>query len=879
MVAKFQGETLGNLLFRFDGGDPLGCALTLKTEFGDLGVGLSGGELFHIESSYFGPTINRAKALASAASPGQILITPEIKEFCPVPSQVEFKSLGIHTLSDLGPPIEVITLLAPDEEFPPIRSLSTIPNNLPIQEIPFVDRDSELLRLKNYLGDPNHRVVTLIGPGGIGKSRLAFQAAAESACLFPDGIFVVPLAPLAIVSDEIIVFAIAEAVGFSFYSREDPQRQLLSCLKDKHILLILENIEYVKECTPLFSRLIENTNHLKLLITSRERIRLKGATLMVGGLMIPKDLSGPTGGFGSIQLFYLVGKRNRPDFEPTGSDWEEIIKSCRMVDGLPLGIELAASWLRSFTVKQIGYELSRSLDFLKTSVKGRSLRGVFDSSWRFLSSREKEVFRRLSVFHGNITAEAAEAVAGADRSILESLSDRSLLRKLSPHRYLMLDTLRLYAEEKLNREPNGGEMVRSRHSHYFMTYLAQMEGGLKGPEQKEILTKIGKEIENIRAAWQWSVRQLKEAEIEAAVGALGLYYDMRGWYKEAKATFEWTLEELKMEYLKRKRKVKERLWAMVLTQLGIFHQRLASYDKAKKIFHEVIEIFKPLGDKRALAYVINNLGATEFYQGNYDEAVKFYRESLRLREEIGDEWGMAASYNNLAGIAYVRGDYQTAKDLYLKSLEIQRKTGDRRMLASLLNNLGNVSHIQKNYDEANRYYEEALSIFTYLGDRLGMALTYNNLGSVTQALGEVKRAEGYLRKSLQIYEALGDARGKSFALINLGDATFKLKKYTVAKRYLKEALRILVEISAMPYAYEALIIFAQLYETEGKIEAAAELLSFITESKETEASTQKKAAQLLEKLEEKLSKEQLHKMREKVRGLRLERIVREFFSI
>ncbi len=396
----------------FEDGDPITCAVSIQRDIeqidwetiGELRVrmALNAGYAEKRENDYFGPVINRTARILAVAWGGQILATPEVLNSCPLPPDVVAKDLGKHMLKDLGEPQLIYCIMSPAlkiQEFPPLRSLSTHIHNLPVQSTPFLGRERELSEIERLLQMPECRLLTIIGPGGIGKSRLALQAAADMIEIFPQGIFVIPLAPLT--SVESLVSAIAEQIKFSFYSKQDPRAQLMNYLAEKKMLLIFDNFEHIIEGAGIIPEILQNASQVKIIVTSREMLNLQGEWLhQIQGLDVPTGETVDIGAYSAVQLFLQSARRFRTDFSPSEEEIGFIIRICQLVSGIPLGIELASSWLRILSLEEITKEVEKSFDFLASKMRDvperhQSLRAVFEYSWKLLSSEEKKILARL----------------------------------------------------------------------------------------------------------------------------------------------------------------------------------------------------------------------------------------------------------------------------------------------------------------------------------------------------------------------------------------------------------------------------------------------------------------------------------------------------
>lgn len=413
---------------------------------------------------------------------------------------------------------------------------------LPSHSTPFVGRERELRELSDMLTDPVCRLLTIFGPGGIGKTRLTIETAAQNQPLFPDGVVFVPLQPL-LAADE-IPSAIAAVLALQLMGRDNPLAQMLNYLRDKHMLLVLDNMEHLLDGSDLLSTMLAAAPGLKLLVTSRELLNLQEEWLYpLDGLDIPADhTAADLSRNSAVQLFVERARRVRRDFA-LAAERDSVVRICQLVEGLPLAIELAAVWTKTLPCAVIAAEIGRNLAFLATSLRNvperhRSMRATFDQSWGLLTEEQRQVFQRLAVFRGGLAHDAAEQVAGASLPILATLVEKSLVRHEPGGRYHLHELLRQYAEEHLRALPEMAHQTQQAHSSYYMALLAEQRVPITGGDQLAALAHIGCEFENMRVAWRWAVDHADMAAIGQAAHTLSLYYRIQGSYQEGIAALE-----------------------------------------------------------------------------------------------------------------------------------------------------------------------------------------------------------------------------------------------------------------------------------------------------------------------------------------------------
>lgn len=800
-------------------------------------------------------------------------------------------------------------------QVPPLPRV--IPNNLPIPPTCFIGREAELAEMRKLLGDPSCRLLTLVGFAGIGKTRLALQIASEIMEQFPQGVYFIPLVSLS--SPDLLVSAIASTLKFSFHGREDPKHQLLNYLREKKLLLILDGCELLLEGRSLLTDILRNALQLKLLITSRERINLQGEwLLLIEGLSFPRgEQVEDVEEYSAVQLFLCHATRVQPGFTLSPEEKPSVVRICQLLEGMPLGIELAAAWVRLLSCEEIAREIQGSLDFLATTLtdvpeRHRSLRAVFDHSWRLLTSEERGVLQKLSVFRSGFTREATKRVVGASLSQLCALVDKSLVHKTASGRYEMHPLLQQYAEERL-KAAGGDQQMYGRHSKYYAQFLQQRESTLTGPNSQGALEEISQERENIRAAWRWTADHRKAQFLQKALEGLFLSYELSSNFQEGEEAFRRAIMNLRRtsvgrsllmgkllgrggylschlgRYEQAKKMLEESLaiachWndsrekAFALRGLGLVALMGCEYAQARRRLHESLAIRRKIADLRGIARTLKDLGNVAYRLGEYSEAKSFYEESLASNWEMGDRWGIATSLKNLGNVAYRLGEYAEAKRLYEESLAISRELGDRFGAAKSLNNLGEVACQFGEYTKAKRLYQESLALHREIGDPQAITIPLNNLGYATHRLGEHAEAKRLYDECLAIQRTIGDRWGMANSLNNLGNVALALEEDQEAKAYLHEGLKTAMEIQAAPVAFGGVVGMAKLLAKTGQRERAVELLTCVFYHPAIDKETQDEAQQLLAPLRSELPPQVMEAAQRRGRATSLEAVVAELLS-
>lgn len=671
-------------------------------------------------------------------------------------------------------------------------------HNLPSQPTPFIGRKTDLEQIAVRLQDTTCRLLTIVGPGGMGKTRLAIQAAQRLVeTSFGDGIFFVALAGVA--SPDLLVSTIATALDFTFYGSGEPPQQLLAYLQKRSLLLVLDNCEHLLDGIDLISELIGAAPEVKVLATSREPLNLREEWLHPLSAMsfpINETTTAALNSYTAVQLFAQCARQMKPGFD-LAAEAVDVVRICRLVEGLPLAIELAATWLKFYSCAQIVDEIRRSLDFLTTNVRNipvrhRSMRAVFEHSWALLTSQEQKVFVRLAVFHGGFQLEAAHQVADATRPLLLALGEKSLVQLTPEGRFQLHELLKQFVKEKLLAQPEELSDRQKRHSHFYLTFLQQQEAPLKGWEQLTALNTIEGEIENIRNAWQWALTHQDIESLICTVDALYVFYFVRARFKEGKRAFEQAATAFAMCEPAGQRGI---LWGKLLTYQALmtswFNWAIggtATDEQSEPLFQQSISILQMLDAAEECGYAFGAFGEMYRSRGQFDQMQVYNQKALHCAEAKGDPWQIGQALYLLGFGYFWIGEYGAAIEYLQRGVSIGEAGGGGATLSNTLNVLSRAYRALGDYKRAQQAGQAALAIRTTIGDRPGMAWSQQVLGDLYWRIGDYETAQRYSQASLDLFADIGLVRLQAVALNNLGNIACSRDQLVEANGYFQRAL-------------------------------------------------------------------------------------------
>jgi predicted ATPase/class 3 adenylate cyclase/DNA-binding XRE family transcriptional regulator len=816
------------------------------------------------DGDYFGPSLNRVARLLSAGHGGQILLSLATAELVreQLPPDADLRDLGAQRLKDLSRPEQIFQLITPDlpSDFPPLHTLDARRTNLPAQPTLLIGREQEVATICALLCRPEVRLLTLTGPGGTGKTRLGLQVAAELALTpnpapiamgeeskmstpprlpqrerraggeghFPDGVYFVNLVPIR--DPNLVTSAVAQTLGVIETGDQPLAERLQSYLRHKQLLLLLDNFEQIVDAAALVAELLAGCPQLTILVTSRVPLHLRGEKeVSVPPLALPDLHQLPAveslTQYAAVELFIQRALDVQPDFAVTNDNAPAVAEICYRLDGLPLAIELAAARLKLFTPEALLARLSSRLTLLTGGARDlparqQTLRSAIAWSYDLMDEGALTLFRRLAVFVGGCTIEAAEAVCSATGDLpfdgldgLALLVDNSLLKREQgadgEPRFRMLETIREYALERLE---GSGELdaVQRRHAEYFLRLAEEAQPQLDGPDQAAWLERLEGEHDNMRMALAWSQGPMDSAETGLRLAAaLAGFWWMRGYLRQGRA---WLVAALAQPGAAAPSLARARAlglagwWASVQGDDSAVH---ACYD-------ECLALYRALGDRRGSAETLAGLGVIACAQGDYAHAAVLCEESLALYRELGDQSGCAHVLSWVGAIARDQGDYVRAMPLFAESLAIWRDLGDKSAVADVLNGMGDAMRQQGDYIQAAALYQEALALAQEAGDMFRSALARSNLGRVVHAEGDDAQAVALLEESVAWFRDVGHTWGLMWALHHLSAVAYAQGDDVRARALLREGLRLQQQLGQKRLITGSLERFAGLAARQGQ---------------------------------------------------------------
>ena len=776
-------------------------------------IGLHTGEPMHSAESYIGLDVHHAARIMSVGHGGQVLLSQTTCELVKqnLPDGVSLRDLGEHRLKDLQRPGRLYQLVMTGlpADFPPLKSLNNRPNNLPIQLTQLIGREQEVSTALNFLQREHVRLLTLTGPGGTGKTRLALQVAAELSEAFSDGVYFVNLAPIS--DPELVVPTIAQTLDIKEIADQTLLNLLKASLHWKHVLLLLDNFEQVAGAAVYVAELLAACPLLKVLVTSRAALHIRGEQeFAVPPLAVPDPKHLPDlvalAQYEAVALFIRRAQAVKPDFQVTNANAQAVAEICVRLDGLPLAIELVAARIKVLPPQALLARLDQRLAVLTggaqdAPARQQTLRNTIEWSYQLLNAEQQRLFWRLAVFAGGCTLEAIEAVytelnglAGQVLDGVASLIDKSLLQQTEHEdgepRFVMLESIREYGLERL-RENGEMEVTWQAHALYYLALAEKAEPNLKGQQQVMWLERLEQEHDNLRVAMRWTLERWKawnHKEMALRLGgALSAFWQICGYYSEGQVFLERALQGSE--------EVTTSVRGRVLNAAAEFALLHGDNDLAKVRFEECLLFFRKLGDTRNIANSLIGLGSVAWNKGKLAEARSLFEEALVLFRKTGDNTSIAWALSQLGGLVGLQGEYAKGYTLCEESLALNKAHENKSGIANSLLQMAAIIYIsQGDSEKAYRMARESLKLNKERGDILEIAVSLGYMGQIALSQGNVATARSMVEESLVLCKKIGHRKGNAWLLSLLGKVYAEQGEYSTANALFVESLELTREI-------------------------------------------------------------------------------------
>jgi predicted ATPase/DNA-binding SARP family transcriptional activator/Tfp pilus assembly protein PilF len=698
-----------------------------------------------------------------------------------------------------------------------VQAAPSRPASLPTHLTPFFGRETELMQIEEYLRDPACRLVTILGPGGVGKTRLAARAGERAAQRgrFPDGTVFFPLADVSAAGQ--LPAALVTGLGLELDEQQDPRTQLLDYLRPRECLLVLDNVEQLLDGVDLLVEILHAAPRVRLIVTSRlpldlwaeQRLVLEGLDYPEQGeegflASSPTHVSSDIGAISresSVQLFTHAVRRRRPDFELSASNAREVLRICSLVQGMPLALELAAPWVPMMDCAAIAEAIEQDLALLTTSARDvpdrhRSMEAVLAGSWRLLSQREQAMLAQLSVLRGSFDLAAAAAVAGVTLLDLASLVDRCLVARVGDGQYQLHELLRQFADRMQGSLPDADpDGVWERYSRHYLGLVSAHTSALYGGEPRRVVGALARQIPNVRRAWEWAAGRTQVTQLMESLEAIGRFWELGALFDDALAMLALAVDQMdaaidaapcgrrllvrllvcQAHVLEIRRRVDDGIrtaeraltlaerWedgegaAEARSVLGEILPHRGEFATATTELERACDYFGAAGSTRHLALALRRLGVVRWRAGAYAEAGEYLDRSRALQESLGDYWELGRVYSALAGVAFEQGDAQRALGRAHEALRLYEASDDRRNVAAVRGNLALVYMRLGQFDMALQHNGYDLEACRDLGDRHGTAVALANRAWIYRDSGDLEGALRCAREALQMTEQVGDS--------------------------------------------------------------------------------------------------------------------------
>ena len=684
---------------------------------------------------------------------------------------------------------------AAETEQPDTANALPLLRHFPRQFDQFVARETEITAVTRRILNPDCALLTLLGPGGIGKTRLSIQAARHLAARhaaifrasFPDGCYFVPLADAA--NRDQLITAVGESLAITFLPAEPPEPQLLRCLAGQKALLLLDNFEQLTGEAGFIADLINHAPQLKLIVTSREPLNLQAEwRLPVSGLAYTsKTTANSHNHSDAAQLFLQTARRTHPAFQPDKAEWRHIDRICQLTQGMPLAIQLAAAWTNAANCAAIAAEIERNLDFLAAKTQDilprhRSVRAVFAHSWQSLSPMEQEKLAQTAVFAGSFDLSAAATVLEGSVPALSALLDKSLLQRDENGRYRLHPLLRQFAAEKLAALKEKACQTAGRHSAYYLNFIAAQKNSLLQAESNGNWLAAQREADNIRHAWEWAASHSRWTLLVRAAESVSLFYQLRGLFQEgetllakAAASAQTNNQPLSILNILRVQQIR------FLLEQQRFNETAQLAEKASQTCRQT-------GQEQELSAALADWGIACWRLNDYEQAAALLTESLALAEKQNDQRQMAYILHHLGNVTMTQGATNKTQHLLQRALALYEITGNQRGLANILNDFASLAMLNSDLEAAKTYYSRSVSLHKKLGNAPGLIMPAGNLGYLYLVSGDYEKAEEPFAEVTLLTQQYGLKAMYIWQCVNSGHLALMRENYAAAARHYQQAL-------------------------------------------------------------------------------------------
>ncbi|MBN8656384.1 MAG: tetratricopeptide repeat protein [Anaerolineae bacterium] len=731
------------------------------------------------------------------------------------------------------------------------------PNNLPVFGTTFVGRQKEIQQTIEYLQTKNRRLVTIVGPGGVGKTRLALQVGQDQLLSFQDGVYWIPLdtieAPAAIPD------SIAGTLGLELPAKGDPQTHLLNFLRHREILLIFDNYEHVLPETGLIKSLLTHAPGLSILITSREALHLQMEwEIELSGLPLSEEKDGE--GSAAVQLLQQRAERIDPAFSiSAGQKYQEALLLCEILDGLPLGIELAANLIKNFSCAQIAEQISQDIGVLTSSLRDvpprhRSLWVVFEHSWNFLTEEEKRAFAALGTFPARFTPDAASEICAVSSSLLAELCRKSLVRQFSRGVFGLHPLLRQYARRKQNSADISEAEMNERFKLYFANHVQAWERNMKSENVQQALDGMSQDWLNLAVCWNTALDIRDFETLNTLLSPFFWFFEIKGKIYEGDILFKSGLDEIRG--IHKQGKQGRLFYYRLLAYYGWLSFRRGQTDTALKSLGEAVEHgLKDLGIAEKI-FATNHLGGIYYETGNKTDAHEMHREAMRLCEKGQALWEEALTCNHYGSMLSMEGDLDGAAQILQRGSDIAETHGYTWITASILSNLAVLAYFRQDYRTAIDLFLKSNEKSAQYGDiHRSPSVNHNNLAECYAMLGQLEKASEHLNSALYHFNECGNVVFLPYVYNTLAIIHLQSNKYPEARKALDDGIRNAVEYQMHNVLNNLLIDYAKYFLLTGNLKQATRIVRYVIQSPDTIKEGRDKADSLFEEFGDDLRRE------------------------